>query len=580
MIKERIKKLQELMKSNNIDNYIIPTSDFHQSEYVGNYFLAREYMSGFTGSAGTLIVTLKDSYLWVDGRYHIQAESELEGTGIILMKMGMEDVESIEEFLDKRKDESIGFDGRVMATSFVEKLKNKVIISNLDLVGMIWDDRPSLQTSPIYDYSTKYCGTSRKDKLNILRSKLGDFNHHIITSLDDIAYILNLRGSDVACNPVFNSYALINKDDAILYVGKDTIDPSLQDKLAKDNIYLHGYEDIYEEVKVLFGSVVLDKNTVNYKIVSNINPSAKIVDMTNPSQLMKAIKNDVEINNTKKAHLLDGIAETKFMYYLKNKIKKEELNEISISNILEDYRKLHKEYKEPSFDTICAANKNGALMHYTATNNHNSKIDSGLLLIDSGGQYFEGTTDITRTFVIDQASKEMKKDFTIALKALLGLQNTVFLKGILPSSLDIKARGEVFNYGLDYRCATGHGVGHYLNVHEGPNIMRPIYKGNSKEIPLLEGMITTDEPGIYKEGKYGIRHENELLCIQKEKNEYGTYLAFEPITYVPFDTDGIDKELLTDEEIKEFNEYQEYVFDKISKYLSDEEIKWYKGLYI
>lgn len=573
MVKERIEELRKLMKEHGIDLYIIPTSDYHQSEYVGEYFGARKYMSGFTGSAGTLIVGLDEARLWVDGRYHIQAEKQTANTGITLMKMGLAGVDTINEYLEKNADKTVGFDGRVMSYQEVLNMKNKVI-SNADLVNEIWHDRPSISHEPAFIYDEKYCGESRGSKLQRLRKAMKDCNHHIITSLDDIVWLFNIRGNDVPCNPVVLSYALINQEDAYLYVQDGVIDAKIEAILKRDSIYIKNYNDIYDDVEKLTGKVLLDKQIVNYEICRRLN--CEIVNGPNPTQLFKAIKNKTEIEATKYAHIKDGVAVTKFMYWLKTNVGKIPMDEVSISDKLEEFRKAQKDFYDLSFDTICAYKENAALMHYKAEPGKCATVtNEGLLLIDSGGQYFDGTTDITRTFVLGNISDIERRDYTVALKALLRLQDARFIAGTTGPNLDLFAREMVYKYNLDYRCGTGHGVGHFLNVHEGPNGFRPKDRPGSNAMCAFEpGMITTDEPGIYIENSHGVRHENELLCVETANNEYGQFLRFEPITMVPFDLDGLDLNLLSNQEIEQINEYHQLVFDTIAPYLTSEEKSW------
>lgn len=573
MVKKRIEELRKLMKEHGIDLYIIPTSDYHQSEYVGEYFGGRKYMSGFTGSAGTLIVGLDEARLWVDGRYHIQAEKQTANTGITLMKMGLAGVDTINEYLEKNIDKTVGFDGRVMSYQEVLNIKNKVI-SNVDLVNEIWQDRPSISHEPAFIYDEKYCGESRGSKLQRLRQAMKDCNHHIITSLDDIVWLFNIRGNDVPCNPVVLSYALINQEDAYLYVQDGVIDAKIEAILKRDCIYIKNYNDIYDDVEKLTGKVLLDKQIVNYEICRRLN--CEIVNGPNPTQLFKAIKNKTEIEATKYAHIKDGVAVTKFMYWLKTNVGKIPMDEVSISDKLEEFRRAQKDFYDLSFDTICAYKENAALMHYKAEPGKCATVtNEGLLLIDSGGQYFDGTTDITRTFVLGNISDIERRDFTIALKALLRLQDANFIAGTTGPNLDLFAREMIYKYNLDYRCGTGHGVGHFLNVHEGPNGFRPKDRPGSNPMCAFEpGMITTDEPGVYIENSHGVRHENELLCVETDNNEYGQFLRFEPITMVPFDLDGLDLNLLSNHEIKQINEYHQLVFDTIAPYLTSEEKSW------
>lgn len=573
MIRENIIKMRKLMQENEIDIYIVPTSDFHQSEYVGEYFRGRKFLSGFTGSAGTLVIGLDEARLWTDGRYFIQAENQLKDSDIILMKMAMPGVPTIKEYLDSHSDKTVGFDGRVMSYQEVASLKNK-LVTNVDLVDLVWTDRPAISHEPAFIYDEKYCGESRASKLKRVRVAMDDCQHHIITSLDDIVWLFNLRGNDVDCNPVVLSYALINRDNAILYVQSNVIDIKTEAILKRDGIIVKEYNDIYEDVKTLTGKVLLDQQVVNYQICNNIN--CDIVNKPNPTQYFKAIKNETEIKATKNAHLKDGVAMTKFMYWLKTNVGKIEMDEVSISDKLETFRKEQNEFYDLSFDTICGYKANAALMHYKAEADNCAKVSNeGLLLIDSGGQYMDGTIDTTRTFVLGPISETERRDFTVALKAMNRLQNAHFIAGATGTNLDILARGIVYEYNLDYRCGTGHGVGHFLNVHEGPNGFRMHDRpGFTPMCPFEPGMITTDEPGIYIEGSHGIRHENELLCVEVDNNEYGQFLKFEPITMVPFDLDGLDLNLLSNHEIQQINDYQQLVFDHVAPFLSNEEKTW------
>ena len=460
-----------------------------------------------------------------------------------------------------------------MSYQEVLNMKNKVI-SNVDLVNEIWHDRPSISHEPAFIYDEKYCGESRGSKLQRLRKAMKDCNHHIITSLDDIVWLFNIRGNDVPCNPVVLSYALINQEDAYLYVQDGVIDAKIEAILKRDSIYIKNYNDIYDDVEKLTGKVLLDKQIVNYEICRRLN--CEIVNGPNPTQLFKAIKNKTEIEATKYAHIKDGVAVTKFMYWLKTNVGKIPMDEVSISDKLEEFRKAQKDFYDLSFDTICAYKENAALMHYKAEPGKCATVtNEGLLLIDSGGQYFDGTTDITRTFVLGNISDIERRDYTVALKALLRLQDARFIAGTTGPNLDLFAREMVYKYNLDYRCGTGHGVGHFLNVHEGPNGFRPKDRPGSNAMCAFEpGMITTDEPGIYIENSHGVRHENELLCVETANNEYGQFLRFEPITMVPFDLDGLDLNLLSNHEIEQINEYHQLVFDTIAPYLTSEEKSW------
>ncbi len=590
MIKERIQHLRALMAENHMDAYIIPTADFHESEYVGDYFKARVYMSGFTGSAGTLVVTLTEAGLWTDGRYFIQAARQLADTGITLYKMGEEGVPSIEEFLLDRlhPDGVLGFDGRIVNAKFGLKLKEKLKIKNIsikydkDLVDSIWTHRPALPREPAFLLEEKYSGKASKHKLQEVRDEMkkSGASVHIITTLDDIAWLFNIRGNDIAYNPVVLSYAVITLEHAYLFLDQEKLSEDIKNILAAGQVELKDYQDIYSFVTSLSPqmSVLLDSRKVNYAIYNNLAPEITIIDAANPTVLFKAMKNSVEIENLRKSHIKDGVAFTKFMYWLKNQIGKTEITEISASDYLEARRREQEGFIELSFDTICAYKANAAMMHYSAGQDSNAALKpEGFLLVDSGGQYYEGTTDITRTIALGEISDELKKHFTAVLRSMLNLADAKFLHGCIGLNLDILARGPIWDMNLDYKCGTGHGVGYLLNVHEAPNGFR------WKKVPeredgcvLEEGMVTTDEPGIYIEGSHGIRTENELVCHKGEKNEYGQFMYFEHITFAPIDLDAIDISYMTPAEIKRLNDYHKQVYDKISPYMTPAEKDWLK----
>jgi Xaa-Pro aminopeptidase len=583
---EQLEKFQSQMKIYNMDAYIIPTGDFHNSEYVSNYFKGREYLSGFTGSAGTLLVTQENAYLWTDGRYFIQAANEIEGNNVKLMKMGED--QSLEEFLvDFMKDkQTIAFDGRVLPTSDVLSLKNKLpnakFVSDIDLVGQVWKERPKLPYSLIYKLDKMFAGMTYLEKLEKIREKMKEYGAdvHILSSLEDQAWLYNLRANDVTHTPVFLAYTIITLDSVTLYVDSTKIDYSIDKYLNENDIHTKGYFDIYDQLSQIKGKkILMNFNKVNYQLYQGLSSNNELINKEDPSLLLKAIKNPTEIENIKKAHIKDGVAMTKFMYYLKTGYKEgQEMSEISVSDYLEELRRLDKGLVDLSFNTICGFKEHAAMMHYSATPETNSKITgNGFLLVDSGGHYLEGTTDITRTFAMGNISNEMKKHFTAVLKSNIALASAVFLKGCTGLNLDVLARGPIWQLNLDYKCGTGHGVGYLLSVHEGPNSFR------WKSLPskpscqeFLPGMITTNEPGIYLKDKYGIRIENEMLCVEGTTNEYGTFLKFETITYCPIDLDAIQKSQLTYIEKEWLNNYHQMVYDKISPYLTKEEVEWLK----
>lgn len=576
------------MREAGVDVYLIPTSDFHESEYVGGHFKAREFMSGFTGSAGTLVVTQTQAGLWTDGRYFIQAEAQLKNSGIDLYKMGMKGVLSVEDFVAENIPEEgkLGLDGRVINSRLginLEKRlkeKNASISYNRDIVDEIWEDRPALSCEPAFLLDIQYAGKSRKEKLEDLRKKLEEekADVFILTCLDDIAWLFNIRGNDIPYNPVVLSYVIITKEKGYFFVNEGVLNTEIKEAFQADQIEIMPYDAIYDFVKKFSDTdvVLLDKGKVNYAIIRNLNPDIKIIDKVNPTTLAKAVKNDVELENLRKSHLKDAVAVTKFMYWLKTKVGKEEITEITASDYLENLRREQEGFIELSFDTICAYQEHAAMMHYSASKETDVSLKpEGLLLVDSGGQYYEGTTDITRTFVLGSIEEEWKKHFTLVVKSMLNLANAKFLYGCTGLNLDILARGPLWNLGIDYRCGTGHGVGYLLNVHEAPNGFRWKHVPERNDQAILEaGMVTTDEPGVYIEGSHGIRIENELICKKAEENEYGQFMNFEMLTYVPIDLDGIDKRYLSSIDIEQLNRYHQMVYEKVSPYLNSEEREW------
>ncbi len=572
------------MREKGIDVYIVPSVDFHQSEYVGEYFKCREWISGFTGSAGTVVVTHEMAGLWTDGRYFIQAAKQLEGTGIQLFKMGEPGVPSFIEFIVEniKKGQCVGFDGKVMSVSQVNDLKSKFqedikINSDYDLIDMLWTDRPDMASSKAFVLDTKYCGEDIQSKLSRIREALEKENCdiNIISSLDDIAWIFNLRGNDVKNNPVNLAYAIITADKAILYIDDRKLDNSVEEYLYENHVDVREYFEIYEDAELISSSevVMMDFNKTNFTIYNRIKDVVKIINRPNPSNLMKACKNEVELENLRKCHLRDGVAVTKFMHWLKNQVSQEKITEMSASEILEGFRKDQDLYIEPSFDTISAYGANAAMMHYKATKDSDATLKPyGLLLVDSGGQYYDGTTDITRTFVLGECSYEIKKHFTLVLKGMIKLSKAKFLYGATGTNLDILARQSLWEQGIDYKCGTGHGVGFLLNVHEGPQGIR--FQYNSQR--LEEGMNVTNEPGVYIEGSHGIRLENELIVQKDLKTEFGQFMKFETMTYVPLDLDGIIPELLSEDEKEFLNNYHRMVREKLSPYFDESEIDWLK----
>lgn len=590
MITDRLAGLREEMAKRNIAVYIVPTADFHDSEYVGEHFKARQFITGFTGSAGTAVITMKEAGLWTDGRYFVQAAQQLEGTTVELRKIGEEGVPTIEEYLEQTLSDGdiIGFDGRVVDGAWGAKLleiaqkKNGGVYVDEDLIDIIWEDRPAMPKEPVMIFDIKYTGKDTKDKLADVRAVMEKkgADVHLISSLYDIAWLLNVRGGDISYVPVVLSYLYITKEDCIWFLNEELVTAELKTYLDKYGITTRPYDSFYDFIKLISPEkkVLMDKSVANYRICSSIPEGVDVIDEQDPTVLMKAIKNDVELANTREAHRKDAIAMIKFMYWLKTNVGKIPMTEISVSDYLEQLRSQQEGFLDLSFDTICGYAHHGAIVHYSATPESDIELKpEGFLLVDSGGHYLEGTTDITRTFALGEVTDEMKSDFTRVFRSHTNLANARFKYGCTGLNLDILARAPFWDIDMDYNHGTGHGVGNVLNVHEGPNGFRWKESPDRSEGSILEeGMITTDEPGIYIEGKYGIRTENELICRKGVKNEFGQYMYFENLTYVPIDLDAIDPAQMTSVEIKHLNDYHAMVYEKMSPYFEGEELEFLK----
>lgn len=587
-VKERITALRARMKETGIDAYLIPTDDFHGSEYVGEYFKCRKYITGFTGSAGTAVIMQDMAGLWTDGRYFIQAADQLEGTGITLFKMGEPEVPTVHEFLKKNLTQGrcLGFDGRTVSAKEAAELEkmldeNGVSLSvDHDLAGDIWENRPVLSCEPVTELDIKWAGESRADKCARIRKAMEKkgADLFVLTSLDDIAWLLNIRGGDIHCCPVVLSYLVMTKTEIRLFANKKAFQTDVLEALEKDGVTLFPYDSIYEYVKTFKKDkkVLLCKKKVNSRLVSNIPADTRILDEENLTLLPKATKNPVEVENERIAHIRDGVAVTKFIYWLKKNVGRIPITELSATEKLYEFRSEQEDFIDNSFDPIIAYGKHAAIVHYFATPETDIPLEpSGFLLADTGGHYKEGTTDITRTVVMGPTTEEEKKYFTAVLRGTLNLGAARFLHGCTGVNLDILARQPLWEMGEDFKHGTGHGVGYLLNVHEGPNRFRwKIVPGGNAV--LEEGMITSDEPGYYREDGFGIRHENLMVCKKAEKTEYGQFMCFEFLTMVPFDLDGVVPELMSARERNLLNDYHAQVYEKISPYLNEEEKEWLK----
>lgn len=590
MIPERLAKLRAEMEKRNIAVYIVPTSDFHDSEYVGEHFKARRFITGFTGSAGTAVITMTEAGLWTDARYFVQAAKQLEGSTVTLYRMGEEGVPTIEDYLeDTLKDGAIlGFDGRVVSGTWGRKLKeiaekkNGSLYVEEDLIDLIWEDRPPLSKEPVFILEEKYSGEGTSDKLRRVRKEMEKKGAtlHLMSSLYDISWLLNVRGGDISYVPVVLSYLALTKESCIWFLQEEALDESLRSYLEENGITTRPYDSFYEYIKGIqeAETVLMNTGVANYRICCNIPKGVKVINEPDPTELMKAVKNPVQIENIRRAHEKDAVAMIRFMYWLKKNVGKIPMTEISVSDYLEKLRAGQEGFLDLSFDTICGYAEHGAIVHYSATPETDVPLaPEGFLLVDSGGHYLEGTTDITRTFALGPVTDEMKADFTRVCRSNMNLAAARFLHGCTGVNLDILARAPFWEADLDYKHGTGHGVGYVLNVHEGPNGFRWKQSPDRSEGSVLEeGMVTTDEPGIYLEGKYGIRTENELICRKGPKNEYGQFMYFENVTYVPIDLDAVDPKQMTSVEKKYLNDYHAMVFEKMSPYFEGEELEFLK----
>ncbi|MCI5802730.1 MAG: aminopeptidase P family N-terminal domain-containing protein [Lachnoclostridium sp.] len=583
------------MKELGIDAYLVPTADFHESEYVGEFFKCRHFLTGFNGTAGTAVITMDKAGLWTDGRYFVQAEEQLSGSEIKLYRMGEPEFPTLDEFLEEELpvDGCLGFDGRVVNSELGYGLqnllqeKNVTINCSKDLVGEIWTSRPAMSCEPIWSLDVKYAGKSTVEKLSDLRDamKKNKAQIHLMTALDEIAWLFNLRGNDIVNNPVFLSYALITQDEAYLYVQKEAIKEDTKmgkevcAALAEAKVQVKEYAEFLQDVAALKNEkILLERKKASFAVCESIDASCRIIDEMNPCATMKAVKNATEIENMRKAHLKDGIAVTKFMYWLKHTIGTCDMTEMTAAHKIEELRAEQGNYIEPSFVTIAAYKENAAMCHYHPSDEVCKKLKpEGLLLVDSGGQYLEGTTDITRTYALGPLTEKEKEYYTIVAAAMLKVSTMKFLHGCRGINLDYTIREAFWKRGLDFAHGTGHGVGYLSNVHERPNGLRWKVVPERQDSAVIEpGMICSDEPGLYFAGDFGTRTENLILCVEDEKNEYGQFLKFEFLTKAPIDLEALDIRFMDDADIERLNTYHKDVYETISPYMNDEEKEWLK----
>lgn len=590
VIRERISKLRALMAEKGMDAYIIPSADNHQSEYVGEFFKARAFMTGFTGSAGTTVITKDKAGLWTDGRYFIQAELQLDGTGVELFRMGNPGVPTVLEFLEAEmpRDGKLGFDGRLIGLQegegYIKQLshKNVAVEYAFDLVDTVWEERPALSLEPVFMLEEKYSGESRVSKLERVRKAMRDAgaSRHILTTLDDTAWLLNIRGNDVMYSPLVLCYAVVELDKLCLFIEESKLDSEVRGALSKDGVEFRPYNDIYEYVKGFRAdeAVLIDPVRINYALYKNIPAHTKKIEKENPTILFKAMKNPVELANIEQAHIKDGVAFTKLMYWLKTNLGKMKITEISAAEKLEEFRKQQEGYLWQSFAPICAFREHAAIVHYSATPESDVEFEEGhFVLMDTGGNYFEGSTDITRTVALGEVSEELKHHFTTVARGMMNLARAKFLYGCKGYNLDILAREPFWSLDLDFKHGTGHGVGYLLNIHEGPAGFRwYMMPGRNESHNLEEGMVITDEPGLYIAGSHGIRLENELVVRKGVENENGQFMYFDTVTFAPIDLDAIAEEELNRDEKLYLNSYHKLVYEKLSAHLTEEEREWLK----
>lgn len=581
-IKERIHALRMAFRPNNIKAFIIPSTDPHLSEYVAPYWMSREWISGFTGSAGTAVILMDKAGLWTDSRYFLQAEKELEGSGITLYKEMLPETPSITKFLcqNLKPGESVSIDGKMFSVQQVEQMKEDLAPYQLqvnlfgDPLKNIWKDRPSMPDAPAFIYDVKYAGKSCGEKVAAIRTELkkkGIFAL-FLSSLDEIAWTLNLRGSDVHCNPVIVSYLLVTQDEVVYFISPEKITQEVNEYLQEQQVSLRKYDEAESFLNSFTGeNILIDPKKTNYAIYSAINPACKVVRGESPVTLLKAIRNEQEIAGIHHAMQRDGVALVRFLKWLEQSVPSGKETELSVDRKLREFRAAQPLYMGESFDTIAGYKEHGAIVHYSATEESDVTLQpKGFLLLDSGAQYLDGTTDITRTIALGELTEEEKTDYTLILKGHIALAMAKFPAGTRGAQLDVLARMPIWSHGMNFLHGTGHGVGHFLSVHEGPQSIRM----NENPIVLQPGMVTSNEPGVYKAGSHGIRTENLTLVCKDKEGMFGEYFKFETITLCPICKKGIIKEMLTAEEVKWFNDYHRTVYEKLSPSLNEEEKKW------
>lgn len=581
LINQRIKAFRQEMLNNKLDAYIIYGTDPHLSEYIPAYWQTRPFISGFTGSAGLVIVTAQKAALWTDSRYFIQAEDELRGTGIELVKMRVAGNPLPAEWLKINLPEGavVGTDEACISIqqfrSLEKNLQESAIVlkGTADLLNAVWVERPSLPADKVYEYEFRYACIERKEKLEVIGKRLEAMgaNCQIITALDEIAWTFNLRGSDVDCNPVFLAYAFVSREQSLLFIDNKKLPPVLKAKLQVEGIQLHEYDNLPAYLEHLPSSahLLIDPERTNYSILKNIPAHCKVMEGLSVPCKLKAVKSEAEIHHIRQAMRKDGVAMLEFLYWLKNILPSHPIDEYLCAQKLIEFRESKPGYKGISFTPIVGYKEHGAIVHFhVSAENALPVSQDGFLLFDSGGQYLDGTTDITRTIALSEVTDQQKKDYTLVLKGMIALSMARFPVGTRGYHLDILARKDLWNHGLNYGHGTGHGVGYFLNVHEGPMSIRQEFN----EYAIEPGMVLSNEPGMYRQGEYGIRTENMIVCLKGQSTEFGEFLHFDTLTLCPIDTTAIDKSLLNTQETEWLNNYHKRVFEELEP-LANAELK-------
>ena len=589
IVDEKIARVREEMENAGMDAFIVPVTDPHQGEYMPERYRSIAWLTGFTGSAGTVVITRDFAGLWTDSRYFIQAEQQLRDSPVSLVKLKVSHTPEYIEWITETLPGSsrVGVDGKVVSVSLVRQIKESFshvgisLDTEHDIVNMIWNDRPEIPENKAFEHDVQYAGVARKDKLQIIREQMQrkKVTHHLLTALDDIAWTFNIRGTDVRYNPLVTAYSVISETFASLFIDRKKLPEQLTQKLIDDGLEIKPYDEIMKFLSGLDPNdvMMISPGSTSFSLFNSIPEKVKVVEDISIPNRIKAIKNDIEIDHIRNVMVKDGVALTKFFFWLEQNLGKERITEISASKKLETFRREQENFVHPSFATIAGYGPHGAIVHYEATPESDVELkQEGLFLLDSGGHYLDGTTDITRTNALGQPTAKQKRDFTLALQGTINLARIEFPEGTKGYQIEILARKALWENGLNYGHGTGHGVGFFLNVHEGPQTIGTGASGNA-QVPMEPGMLTADEPGIYREGEYGIRTENLILCVPSKETEFGKFLKFETVTLCFIDTDLVDKSLLNKKEIKWLNDYHQKVFEKLSPFLEEDEKKWLEG---